>query len=183
MNTNSIPEAFVSLSLAIWLVEHQIAAGDVSVAIDGAMVRVHGKQIFDPVSFLAEKGWKQAESTGKWSGSFVHEALDHRILVHSRPAEGDVVAEMTSGARFIAECKKGYIEPSTSSHEYRLMREALGQILTMEEIRDNDVLAVAIATNTKTSTLALRWRRAPLVKKAGIKILTIGLDGSVVGFV
>lgn len=120
----TIPEAFVSLSLAIWLVEHHIAAGDISVSIDGAMVRVHGQQVFAPVVFLTEKGWKHAEGTGKWSGAFVHDDHKQQILIHSRPGEGDLVARMPSGGRFIAECKKGYTEPSKGNHEYRLMREA-----------------------------------------------------------
>lgn len=182
MSNNSIPEAFVSLSLAIWLIEQDIANGDVSVAIDGAMVRVHGKQIFDPAAFLSEKGWRQAEITEKWTGTFRHPDQDHQIVIHSRPGEGDVVARMSNRGRFIAECKKGFMEPSKGGQEYRLIREALGQILTMEDIRDNDVLAIAIGAGVKSSTLARKWRRAALVKKAGIRILTVDLDGNVVGY-
>ena len=52
------PEAQVAHSLALWLIQEGTVRDAVSVSIDGAMVRVHGNDIFDPVSLarLIAKG-------------------------------------------------------------------------------------------------------------------------------
>ncbi|MFZ1731632.1 MAG: hypothetical protein WBQ23_04305 [Bacteroidota bacterium] len=177
-----IPEAQVSLLLAMWLIDNGLSKDTVSVSIDGAMVRVHGKEIFNPVSFLADKGWQRNEPQTKWSGTYCRENSNCTIHVHSRPGEGDVTTVMPDGRRFIAECKKGNAAPSRSNPEYSRIREALGQILTMEEVNESDILAITVPSSIKSVALAMKWRRAPLVKRAGIKILTIDTDGNVVGF-
>lgn len=176
------PEAQVALSLALWLIQQGLVRDTVSVSIDGAMVRVHGKDIFDPVSFLAERGWKRRGLEEKWSGLFFHPDSSLVIEVHSRPGVGDVSAVLTDGRCFIAECKKGNAESSRSNPEYPRMREALGQILTRLEVRDTDVLAIAVPSNPKTMELAERWRDAPLVMRTGIKILTVDDEGEVDGY-
>jgi hypothetical protein len=106
------PEAQVALSLALWLIQEGMVRDTVSVSIDGAMVRVHGKDIFDPGSFLAERGWKRRELEEKWSGSFLHSDSSIVIEVHSHPGVGDVSALLTDGRRLIAECKEGNVESS-----------------------------------------------------------------------
>ncbi len=180
--TDRIPEAQVSLFLALWLIEQGIAQDTVSVSIDGAMVRVHGTEIFDPVSSLAERGWRREKLDRKWSGIYFSEQYDATIEIHSRPGEGDVSTVMPDGNRFIAECKKGKSAPSRSNPEYPLIREALGQILTKESVGENDIHAIAVPSNLKSVQIAHRWRRAPLVKRTGIKILTVDTEGNVVGF-
>ena len=177
-----IPEAQVALSLALWLIREGLVRDTVSVSIDGAMVSVHGIEIFDPVSFLSGRGWDRREPENKWSGSFVRSGSTSVIEVHSRPGVGDVSAVLTDGRRFIAECKKGYSASTRSNPEYPLMREALGQILTMRTVRETDVLAVAVPSNSKSLELARKWRRAPLIMQSGIKILTVDADGQVDGF-
>ncbi|MCB2203469.1 hypothetical protein KQI65_01875 [bacterium] len=177
-----IPEAKVSLHLAMWLIDQGLAADVVSVSIDGAMVKVQGKIIFEPIPFLAKRGWIRQAEGNKWSGTYRHQTFSSTIEIHSLPGQGDVVTRLQDGRRFIAECKKGRSHPSRSNPEYSLIREALGQILTIADVDSNDILAIAIPSNLKSVELALRWRRAPLVRKAGIKILTVDAEGNVVGF-
>jgi len=91
------------------------------------------------------------------------------------------VAKLRSGRTLRVECKKGSLERTKSSAEYPLLREAIGQLLTIEQVNDDDMLAVAVPESPKFQELATRWREAPLIKKLGIKILTVGQDGSVDG--
>lgn len=61
------------------------------------------------------------------------------------------------------------------------MREALGQLLTLEAVPANAVLAVAVPHGERFVKLADRWRRAPLIARLGIHIVTVGVDGTVHG--
>jgi hypothetical protein len=54
--------------------------------------------------------------------------------------------------------------------------------LTVNEVGENDILAVAVPHSEKFARLATRWREAPLVKKFGIRILTVARNGKVKGF-
>jgi hypothetical protein len=79
------------------------------------------------------------------------------------------------------ESKKGPLKKSKSSIEYRLIREALGQLLTVEEIGDKDILAVAVPCSDKFTALARRWREAPLIRRFEIRILTVDRHNTVDG--
>lgn len=186
---NRMAEAEVSLRLAEWLLCNGLAAGPVVIAIDGAQVQTSGKVHFDLRCFLQQRGWNKVEAindardTKLWQGLYGRctEAGEIQIRIQSKPGCGDVVALLRSGKRLWAECKKGPLGRSTSSEEYRLLREGLGQLLTLDGVGDDDVLAVAVPQSKKFEELTQRWRRAPLVKRLGIRILTVGKDGSVAG--
>ena len=63
------------------------------------------------------------------------------------------------------------------------MREALGQLMTVAEVGETDVLAVAVPHSVKFAALAERWRMAPLVLRAGIQILTVDRTNKVHGLI
>ena len=63
-----------------------------------------------------------------------------------------------------------------------LLREALGQLLTLETVPENAVLAVAVPHGERFIKLAARWREAPLVKRSGIRLLTVAQTGEVAGW-
>lgn len=56
-----MPEAEVTLHLALHLLALPGSQGIGKVAIDGAQVKVHGAEIFPIVPFLADMGWRQVE--------------------------------------------------------------------------------------------------------------------------
>lgn len=58
------------------------------------------------------------------------------------------------------------------------MREALGQLLTLEQVPENVVLAIAVPHGDRFIKLAERWRKAPLIVRCGILIVTVACDGS-----
>jgi len=89
---------------------------------------------------------------------------------------------MISGHTLRVECKKGPLVRSKSSQEYPLLREALGQLLTIAEVTERDLLAVAVPHSAKFQELAQRWRQAPLIKRFGIHVLTVDQTGNVFGF-
>jgi hypothetical protein len=89
---------------------------------------------------------------------------------------------LTNGQTLRVECKKGPLQASKSSVEYGLIREALGQILTVENVSSTDAFAIAVPHSRRFADLASRWRQAPLVQRARIQILTVDREGVVHGF-
>lgn len=176
-----MPEAETSLRLAFFLLQRQMTKS-VEVAIDGAQVRTL-KQVHFPIeAFLVESLCEPYETNqGGWTGTYRHVPSGGLLRIHSTPGEGDVRATLTDGRNFRAESKKGPLVAVPGSREYPLLREALGQLLTISEIGEADILAVAVPHSTKFAELADRWRKAPLVLRAGIQILTVDRSNNVHG--
>ena len=177
-------EAEVSLRLAFWLVGKKLVADDdneVLVALDGAQVKVGGVVVFDVAAFLRENRWRKTDSNSHWRGEYGMKGTASRLVVHSKSGYGDVVCRFQDGRVFRAEAKKGPLTDSKSSEEYPLIREALGQLLTVKEASKQDILAVAVPYSRRFAKLAAQWREAPLIKRLGILILTVGRDGEVDG--
>lgn len=177
-----MPEAEVSLRLAVHLVTSSRVKSDVAVALDGAQVKLGQTQHFDVSGFLRSLGWQPEQGAARWQCKYVNPSCLHCIVVHSLPGRGDVTATLSSGEQLVVEAKKGTVAKCKSSSEYQLLREALGQLLTLEEIPENAVLAVAVPHGERFITLAARWREAPLVKRSGIRLLTVSQTGEVAGW-
>lgn len=183
-NTNKMPEAEVSIRLAHFLLLNQMAVSPVRVAIDGAQVKTDERIHFQLESFMNSLGWvkSQSQESGSWRGRYTNQNVQGVIEIHSSSGQGDVSAQLNSGQTLIAESKKGSMMRSKSSEEYPLMREAIGQLMTIDSLPDNPLLSVAVPHGEKFIILAERWRKAPLIQQAGIKILTIAQTGEVYGF-
>lgn len=175
-------EAEVSLRLAMFLVAQGHVDSDVSVALDGAHVQIKERQVFDVIAFLRSHGWSQSEPTAVWQGTYGRPGARHSIAIHSRPGCGDVTATLRSGAPLVVESKGGPLLRSSSSSEYPALREAMGQLMTLAIVPEGAVLAVAVPHAARFVELASRWREAPLVQRAGIRILTVSDGGEVCGW-
>lgn len=173
-------EAEVSLRLAFYLIRNDMVTSDVKVAIDGAQIKTKDKIHFPLNEFLEQNNCLRFRLSHGWSGTY-NLGARYNLVIHSRPGKGDVVAKTRSGNTIWIESKKGPLQRSKSSAEYRLIREALGQLLTIEKLGIRDILAVAVPKSEKIESLAIAWRKAPLIKKLGIKILTVSRDGNVAG--
>jgi hypothetical protein len=175
-----MPEAEVSLRLAFHLLSLPGAQGSAQVAIDGAQIRVHGAEVFPIAAFLAGQGWAKIAQKGKnaWQGTYEREG--QQLTIHARSGVGDVVA-IVGEKRIRAECKGGPLVKKPGSHEYPILRGALGQIVTVEQVDANDVLVVAVPYTSQFQQLVVRWREAPLVSRLGIQIVLVGRDGTVDG--
>ncbi|MDX1998273.1 MAG: hypothetical protein SF066_11190 [Thermoanaerobaculia bacterium] len=176
-----MPEAETSLRLALYLLENR-HTDRVQVAIDGAQVKTLNEVHFDIRTFLSAVNFELIQQAIDWRGTYKHSLNGGLLEINSAHGRGDVVATLTNGRTLRVEVKKGPLQASKSSPEYPLLREALGQLLTTENIHSQDLLAVAVPYSPKFAALAKRWREAPLVKKVGFQILTVSReDGEVLG--
>lgn len=175
-----MPEAEVSLRLAFYLLSLPDAQGSAQVAIDGAQIRVHGAEVFPIIAFLAKQGWEMIEQKGKnaWQGMYEREG--QRLTVHARSGIGDVVATI-GNKRVRAECKGGPLVKKSGSREYPILRGALGQVVTIEQVDTDEVLVVAAPHTPQFRRLVTKWREAPLVSQLDIQIVLVGRDGTVDG--
>ena len=176
-------EAEVSLRLALHLVTAGLAQSRVVVALDGAQVRIGDVEHFGVASFLSSLGWNQVEGATHWRCTYRPTQGTGEIEIHSRSGCGDVTCTLANGVALIVESKKGTLSNSKSSSEYPLIREALGQLLTLETVPTRAFLAIAVPHSPKFVALAERWRVAPLIAQAGIRILTVARNGAVGGWV
>ncbi|WP_417379487.1 hypothetical protein [Gimesia sp.] len=175
-----MPEAEVSLRLAFYLLDHPKSNGNALVAIDGAQIRVHGEDIFPISIFLETNGWEMEKQKGKnqWQGQYRNS--DKTLVVSAQSGVGDVVA--TIGTRRIrAESKKGPLIPKKGSPEYPLMREAIGQLMTIEEVGPDDCLMVAVPLSEKFRRLSDQCSERPLIKTSKITFALVGRNGTVEG--
>lgn len=177
---DKMAEAEVSLRLAFHLLTLPASSGNATVAIDGAQVRVHGEEIFPMSSFLSANGWGMAKQSGKndWQGCYAKGGLS--LVVTAQSGSGDVVAEI-GDRRVRAESKKGNLVRKKGSPEYPLLREAIGQLMTIEQVETNDTLVVAVPQSETFRSLASRWRSCPLMEEADIHFALIGRNGNVEG--
>jgi len=178
---DKMPEAEVTLRLAIALVVNRHVVNDVQVAIDGAQVKTGETIHFPIVEFLNSYGWHSLDQTPSWQTTYSNSNYPFSIVVHSNPGEGDLVADLKSGRTLRVESKKGPLLRSKSSQEYPLIREAIGQLITIEHAAKSDLLAVAIPQSEKFDELANQWRDRPLMKSTGIHIVTVGRDNRIAG--
>jgi hypothetical protein len=176
-----MPEAEVSLRLAFHLIERGLTASDVQVAIDGAQVKTTNTVHFGIAEFLRGLEWFKPATDDIWQGTYAHARYRPKVVIHSEPGRGDVVTVLIDGRTLRVECKKGPLVRSKSSQEYPLLREAMGQLLTIECVGERDLLAVAVPSSPKFEELARRWRQAPLISRFGICILTVGRDNQISG--
>lgn len=175
-----MPEAEVALRLAFYLLSLAQSKGTAVVAIDGAQVKVGDAEVFPIEGFLLAKGWQQVEQSGKnsWQGTYI---LDGKHLnVHSDSGSGDVVVPLESG-QVRAECKKGPLVKKKGSQERPLLNCAIGQLMTVRTVCDNDFLVAAVPKTDRFAALAREWQSRPLIERSGIRIVLVGRDGSADG--
>jgi hypothetical protein len=112
-----------------------------------------------------------------WTGAF--RRGDKTIRVNSRPGEGDVVTTV-AGRRIIAECQKSHLVRMAGQTEHSLLTTALGQALLFDVSAD-DVVIAAVPDTLVVRRFAEAWRKRQLVRRAGIRIVLVGRDGSASG--
>lgn len=181
LHEDRMSEAEVTLRLAIYLINGSYTKDDVICAIDGAQVRVGSTTIFPILEFLNTEGWVGLEQDKKWQCKFIHEDFSQCIIIHSSSGKGDLVSTLTSGHTLRVESKKGPMVSKQGSKEYPLIREAIGQLMTVEYADDDDILAVAVPESVKFLDLAVQWRDRPLMKHAGIHIITVNRKNQITG--
>lgn len=178
--SNRMPEAEVSLRLAFYLLGLPESGPTATVGIDGAHIKVHGNEVFPIEAFLSAYGWSQISQSGKNNWQGVYSKLGKSLFLTTESGICDVV--VTVGSRKVrAESKKGPLITKKGSPEFPLIREAIGQLMTVEVVEDSDLLVVAVPLTACFRTLAGRWRSRPLITRTGIHFVLVGRDGTVEG--
>ncbi|WP_188262705.1 hypothetical protein [Azospirillum tabaci] len=180
--TDRMPEAEVALRLAFHLLDQPGSDGHAEVAIDGAMVRIAGRDIFPLAAFLAATGWQQAERSpnagNAWQGRY--RRGNHALTVHARSGVGDVMARVGT-RRIRAECKGGPLVPRKGSPEYPILQKAIGQVVTIEAVAPEDLIVVGVPATSRFAALRERWKDRPLFAGTDVRIALVGRDGHVDG--
>jgi hypothetical protein len=170
-------EAEVALWLAEFILGQPRSGATASVAIDGGSIRMGNVVVFDIGRFMARARWEPIKppQVGRnvWSGAYRRNGK--MIRMHSRPGEGDVIAQI-DGRRIIAKCQKGPLARKVGILEVPLLTTALGQAL-LYDVSANDIVVAAVPDTLVFRRLAEAWRERPLVRRAGVRIALVARDG------
>lgn len=171
-----------SLRLGVLLVKERIVASDVCIALTGAEIARAGRPRFPVEEFLAAHGGqKVVPDSWDWRGMYTVEGASHAIELHEKSRTPRVVATLRSGARLIIETAGGPVGQTRSPTEHKLLRSILGRAVTIADVEDDDVLAVAVPRSAQTRKLAVQFRSAPALRRTGILILLVDRAGRVDG--
>ena len=176
-----LPEAEVSLRIALYYIKNKLTDSNVSVSIDGAHVKTGNQIHFNIQQFMREIGATQiVGEAGKWQGTYSLPDTEIKLLLHSKPGNGDVIIHLINGKTLLIESKKGGFNSSKGNPEYPLMREAIGQLVTGGPLIDKVILAVAVPYSEKSYDLATRWSKYPQIQMLGIKFLLVNKEGNII---
>lgn len=159
---------------------------EAEVIIGIAKYLINGKMIEEPVQISLDGMHKK--SYPKWEEEIKEEIKEEKIIEKTNSGFGDVVATFNKKfsdeigkSKLFIECKKGSYSISKTSEEYKLMREAIGQIATVENYDSNTLYAIAVPKSDRTVKLAEEWIKREGIKKLGLKILLIDDNDNVFG--
>ncbi|HZR85981.1 MAG TPA: hypothetical protein VFB02_04215 [Bradyrhizobium sp.] len=163
-------EGAVMLAYAMHLLETE-PVREVRIHPDGQ----HAIQ-FDFPGWLAKQGFSRVEEGGTAFSGTYQDGEGRRIIVHSRPGIGDVVAD-ADGLIIEAECKGGAVE---TNHRGRLSRLDKGLCEIVGRLMSKPSPGRQVAVVPKTAvTLRLARKLAPRCAAAGIRIALLGDRGEV----
>lgn len=136
-------------------------------------------RLFEIEEFLSARGWLLSERQGtrEWHGSYSRNGKG--LSVNSTAGTGDIVTQL-GNRRVVAEFKGGPLVKKHGSHEYRILKEALGQALLWNGDA-SDLVIVAVPDTQWFRSIAESWRQRPLVRRVGIQIALASESGNVWG--
>lgn len=171
-------EPEVSLTIALYYIRNGLTNKNVNVSIDGAHIKTGSIMHFDIIRFMIENNCTKSDNnTLRWQGEY--NVLGHipKIIISSKPGEGDVNITLTDGKELHIESKK--ILKGKNNHEYPAMREAIGQLMTGYRFSNNKIPIVAVPYTPKSAELAERWSKLPQIKSVGIRFILVFENGSI----
>ena len=172
-----------SLRLALHLLTRQLVASDLTVALTGnEMKRKVKRPPFQVEVFLNKHGCqKVGEPGGDWQDIYTVEGATHALVLREKADEAPMVAVLPSGARLLIDVLGGPLESSRSNTEHVQLRTAIGRAITLDDVGKKDVLAVAMPRSSRFRDLARRWRQAPRLIEARIRLILVDRVGQVDG--
>jgi hypothetical protein len=173
----------VALRLAVHLIARRVAATPVSVALTGGELTRADAPRFPVVDFLEAHGFVRREGRGAkgWKGTYAIGRARATLILHGRFDDSDLTTTLTNGRRLVCEVSGGPIEPTRSPTETKLLRSAIGKLLTKPGVVPDDLLVVAVPRSARFRDLAVQWLKAPRLEPTGIRIVVVDRAGSVIG--
>lgn len=172
-------EPEVSLYIALFYIKNKLTTDNVKVSIDGAHVKTKNQIHFDIHTFMKENHCNKIDNAKEqWQGIYEVKGYKPRIEISSISGIGDVNIQLLSGELLWIESKKG--KSNKSGQEYVLMREAIGQLLTNENIPPNAIPVVAVPYSEKSLNLANKWTQLERIKNMGIQFFLVKSNGFVI---
>ena len=183
--TETMPEAELTLRLAIALLEVSGFGSHAKVAIDGAHVRIKGhyakgrwveeQNIFDIAGFLSDCGFRHGELKDGWQGKYTYNGSSLDI----KPNSGFDVQVNVSGRWIRVECKGGPIVPTKGKSPNAILASAIGQVICEECVIEGDDLWVAIPDSPQFQRTAERIATVPAFCRSKIKIVLVNRHGEI----
>lgn len=171
-------EAEVSLRLALYYIRNHLTEQDVKISIDGAQIKTGEAIHFDIKGFLKDNSCTKIDGDFiHWQGTYCVTGQSEKIILDTVPGYGDIRIILRDGKTLYVESKKS--KNSKSSQEYRLMREAIGQLMTSCLVDENTIPCVAVPYTKKSLELAERWSKLEQIQKVGIIFILIQEDGNI----
>ena len=171
-------EAEVSIRVALYYICNNNTKENVQISIDGAHIKTKDTVNFDIFTFLKESGCKKLdENNARWQGLYEVHGYEPKIEISSQPGIGDVNVILTDGYVLHIESKRGSYKKGND--EYKLMREAIGQLMTTQYDGDNVIPVVAVPYSAKSYELAERWSRYRKIQDANIHFMLVHENGDI----
>jgi hypothetical protein len=168
-----------ALRLGIFLLRADISVADVHVALRGREVTRAGAGAFPVEAFLADHGTTRPEHDTDWRGTYTLERCKYALVVHSDADAPHVMTELARECRLLVEVAGGSVVRTRSPAEHRALWNAIGRLLTRDDVQEMDTLAVAVPRSPRFRKLVRRARNAPAVKRVGMHIYTVDRGGGV----
>ena len=171
-------EAEVSIRIALYYICNNITRENVRISIDGAHIKTKDTIHFDIWNFMKENGCKKIdENDTRWQGLYEIVGYEPQIEICSQPGIGDVRVILPNDCILHIESKKG--TEKKGNPEYPLMREAIGQLMTIEYNSNNIIPVVAVPYSQKSYELAKRWSKYEKIQTANIHFILVYENGEI----
>lgn len=177
----AMPEAEVSLLVALWLFGTHCYLAHVDVAIDGAHVKsaahvsdgrsVAERTVFDVQAFLQGNGWRSPTDT--WRGTYTS---GQRTLAVRSMTGFYVQASLPDSSHVCVESKGGPLSPRKGRSAAQILATALGQALVTPVGPDTAVL-VAVPDTKSFEAAADRALGSDAYRRTGFRIALVGRQG------
>jgi hypothetical protein len=181
LRSEQMTQTEVCLRLARHLLSSRIAAADVRVSLTGHELSRRRTIHFPVIRFLRERGITRVGQSSDWRGEYTLHGSAHTLHLEAAPETPDLVTMLECGRRLVVHASRGLLRESRSSGDHKVLRSMLGLAMTFDDCSANDVIAVAVPRSQRFRALASKFRELPLVRAAGLLVVTVDRAGCVEG--
>lgn len=184
---NRFPESEVVIRLVEALINNnELSPNEKIIAnIDGAQVKSGKYEVFNVGDFLKSLGWKKETESQNWRGVYLKEFNNelYKLNIQAKSGNGDLTGKLRNhDSKYLyVECKKGELPQRGNSEEYKLLREAIGQIATLTKLDTMKYqYLICVPENAVYSKLMNNWKESDGIKKLGIKFGMINRENTLI---